>query len=236
MQKYVAIGIGIMLFILAIVGGITMGVVSQMQKTAPSTGTITTPNDTSHNKESTPESTTPSPQPPAGKNTLSDTSAKLSQVEKNAKIQTLTSGMKVEHDDMKNVTFYTYPNDNPPKIHITPYVGYDSSSNRAWLRNDLDFYSDDWIFFEQVLIKTDTKTHVLAYNRFQGESDVLYGSIHEWYDLPMDEKTLDAMRDAATSHTVKVRFQGKFSSDYTLTTQEIQQIKNMLDLCDVLNS
>lgn len=162
---------------------------------------------------------------------------KLTQEEKDKKIKLLSAGMKIENDDMQQITFYSYSNkytNGYYGIYIEPYIGV-TADKKAFLRNDMHYSGDGWIFFDRVYIKTDNKTYELNYPKYKAKHEVDDGSVTESYDLLMDDQTLAALRAAAKSQNVKIRFDGKYREDKVLSKVEIEHIKGILELYDVMN-
>lgn len=257
-KHYIAIGIGVILFVGAVIGGTLAGiaVISPQAATVPKTvaeqkevenhsaeksaheqSSKTQPPQQTVS-ESIPEQkqtqqTSPQPvQRPTITNNVAP--SKLTQAEKEAKIQELSSDMQVKTDDMRDITFY------PPKLDLkqptimNPYIGVKHPNETCVLRLEVCYTGDDWIFFDTVYIKTPTRTHILKYKPYTGDHDVSSGSVFETFDQAVDSDTLAALRDIAATGSAKIRLSGKYFSERNLSDDEVQRIKNILDLYDVL--
>lgn len=117
---------------------------------------------------------------------------------------------------------------------MNPYIGVKHPNETCVLRLEVCYTGDDWIFFDTVYIKTPTRTHILKYKPYTGDHDVSSGSVFETFDQAVDSDTLAALRDIAATGSAKIRLSGKYFSERNLSDDEVQRIKNILDLYDVL--
>lgn len=158
----------------------------------------------------------------------------ISKEEKLAKIQQMSANMKVKVDDMEGVTFYMWDYPYEKTVAIKPYVVVDNDTLKGTLRNLVSYRGDDWIFFTKILVKTDSGIYTMKFRNLESESDVYSHTVYEWYDIIADKDTISILNNIATSSTVKVRFSGKYSQEKILTDEEIDKIKMMLELYNVI--
>lgn len=144
--------------------------------------------------------------------------------------------MRIDHDDMRGVTFYTdkttpdYANVSNLSLYIA--TGQQSSPT---LRFKVSYKGEDWLFLESLLIKTDKGTHQIPLEYGEVKRDNSSGEIWEWYDVVADGDIYTIAQDIATSKNVKLRYNGQqYYKDRTITAKEKQALKNVFATYEAL--
>lgn len=141
-----------------------------------------------------------------------------------------TSKMRSKYDEFNNITWYndkSTPTSNASK-NFGLYFGK-SGNSKPVLRLKIRYTSDDWLFIEKYIIKTDNQTHTII-PEDRVERDHGYGEIWEWYDVPVDRQIYNIIKDLLASKSVKLRYSGEqYHSDRVITLKEINAIKNVLN-------
>ena len=160
--------------------------------------------------------------------------AKLA-AEKAKRMKAVTK-LKKRFDDVSGITWYEnqyfvhYNNTN----HTSIYIGK-RETGKPWMRLKMSYYGDDWIFFEQAYLSYDGNTRQVSFDRYRDrESDNSGGSVWEWIDVSVDESMISFLRQLVDGKSVKMRLSGKYTHTKTLTTSEINGIRDVLLAYDVL--
>jgi len=147
-----------------------------------------------------------------------------------------TKKLRTKYDDIKGITWYydkgtpQYTNYN--SFHL--YMGKEKSA-KPWLRFRIQYTADDWLFIESYVIKTDNDSYTISTSHGEVETDNGSGGIWEWYDVTIDNRLYNIIKDVINSKTVKLRYNGKqYYKDRTITTMEKQGLQNILDAYEAL--
>ncbi|AKN31800.1 hypothetical protein Ccar_13370 [Clostridium carboxidivorans P7] len=135
------------------------------------------------------------------------------------------SKIKIQHDDVENITWYmpeTYVLGN---IYI--YIG-ENSSKEIWLRQVFKYHGDDYIYIKQYVINIDGQiykitpnTSDIKYNYYSGGLNVAV------YDTNIN---LDLIQKIASSTKTIIRLQGdNDSKDFIISQAEKDNITNILN-------
>ena len=159
---------------------------------------------------------------------------RLAEKEKAEKLKALKK-LKKKHDDVSGITWYKQPyfthytNTNRTSI----YMG-DNGSNR-WLRLQMSYQGDDWIFFEHAYLSYDGNTKEIVYNKYDDkETDNGGGGVWEWIDLTVTKDVETFLREFAKSKNAKMRLTGKYTKTRNLTYNEKKGILDVLNGYDAL--
>ena len=132
------------------------------------------------------------------------------------------SNMIKKHDDITNITWYRDKN-TPKYLNSNGFFLYFSKDN---LRLKIQYYADDWLFIEKVIIKTDKEMHILT-PKFDRDNE--YGKIWEWADMYVDNIGIAIIEDIINSNSVKIRYEGsKYQKDITLSEKQKKALKDTL--------
>lgn len=146
----------------------------------------------------------------------------LKKKKKGEDLSKILSNMTKEYDDIKNITWYR-DKSSPKYANSNGFYLYFSKDT---LRLNIQYYADDWLFIEKVIIKTDKQMHILS-PRF--ERDNASGKIWEWADLYVDKSGMAIIEDIINSSSVKMRYEGsKYYKDISLTDKQRKALKDTL--------
>ncbi|WP_236979941.1 hypothetical protein [Membranihabitans maritimus] len=144
--------------------------------------------------------------------------------------------LRKKHDDVagtnwyKNSYFTHYNNRNLTSL----YMGH--KNNFEWLRLKMSYAGDDWIFFDEAYLSYDGNTIEVEFDKYDHkETDNSGGDVWEWIDVPVSDKIVDFLRRFCQSKNAKMRLSGKYTKTRTLTWNERQGIKDVLNGFDALN-
>ena len=170
----------------------------------------------------------------------------LSKLEKNRKTKAeemhrkrmrAVNKLKKKYDDVSNITWYY----NPYFTHYTNtnltsvYMG--EKEGTVWLRLEMSYTGDDWIFFETAYLSYDGNTLPIVFDRYKDkESDNSGGSVWEWIDVPVDDEMLSFLKEMVKGKSVKMRLSGKYTKTRNLSTNEVRGIEDVLLAYDVLKN
>lgn len=143
--------------------------------------------------------------------------------------------LKMKYDDVSGTTWYHNPyfthyvSDNRTSL----YIGKNGQS--LWLRLKMSYGGSDWIFFDRAFLSYDGNTKEIVFDKYKEQnSDNDGGDVWEWIDVAVDESTLVFLRNLANSKTAKMRLTGKYSETRTLSSSEMNGIRDILLAYDVL--
>jgi len=147
-----------------------------------------------------------------------------------------TKKLRTKYDDIKGITWY-YDKGTPQYTNYNTfhlYMGKEKTGN-PWLRFRIQYTADDWLFIQSYVIKTDNDSYTISTSYGEVETDHGSGDIWEWYDVPMNNRIYNIVKDVIKSKTVKLRHNGKqYYKDRTITEKEKQGLQNMLDAYEAL--
>lgn len=146
------------------------------------------------------------------------------------------SKLKKSFDDVSGITWYKNPyfTHYYESNHISIYIGQ-RDGGKPWLRLKMSYNGNNWIFFEQAYLSFDGNTKQISFDQYKDkETDVDGGKVSEWIDVNVDASTIDFLKKMVEGKTSKMRLSGKFSNTKTLTTIEVNAIRDVLLAYDVL--
>lgn len=144
--------------------------------------------------------------------------------------------LKKKFDDVSGDTWYS----NPYFTHYTNtnltslYIGQSGSS--VWLRLQMSYYGDDWIFFETAYLSYDGQTKVIEFDKYKDKETDHDSSVWEWIDIRVDDDLLAFLREMSNGKSIKMRLSGKYTKTRNLSAKEINGIKDVLLAYDVLKN
>lgn len=145
------------------------------------------------------------------------------------RIANLKSQMKISHDDVKNITWYK---DKTVRTFECIYVYFGQINNNITpLRLVLEYYGENWIFFNNVTFNIDGDIKTL---KFEPKRDNSGGSVWETVDVAMTPEYLELVKDIANSKNTKFRFGGDRIADKTVTDVQKKAIQRVLELYDLV--
>lgn len=147
-----------------------------------------------------------------------------------------TKKLRTKFDDMKEITWY-YDKSTPQYTNYNSfhlYIGKEKRS-KPGLRFRIQYASDDWLFIEGYVIKTDNETYTISTSYGEVEKDNGSGGIWEWYDVSMNNRHYVMIKDIISSKSVKIRHNGRqYYKDRTITSKEKQGLQNILNAYEAL--
>lgn len=148
------------------------------------------------------------------------------EAEKKAALAKLDKNLNKSTDEVREITWISHKKEPVLGNKMALYFGTEQGSAAKYpLRLKFQYYDDDWLFVESVIIKADDKTFDLGSKDF--ERDNSGGSVWEWNDEPLkDRKMLEAV---LTAKKVIVRFNGKqYYKDFVLPEPQKQAMKDII--------
>lgn len=134
--------------------------------------------------------------------------------------------LNTKTDEFTKLTWYI-----PAKNEILPngfylYFSQNEKTKITPLIMSINYHGSDWIFFEKMSVIAGGKNFNFEFNRYERKDDVRSG-VYESYDVPVDlyPGMTDLLNTIMTTDTVKVRFQGDKSNDFTLSLAQIKTIR-----------
>lgn len=143
--------------------------------------------------------------------------------------------LRTSKDEVKDIT-WMYDKSSPKYNDINSFHVYmgQKGESKPWLRLRIQYKSDDWLFIEKYLIKTDKNSYTIDADR-EMERDNGYGGIWEWYDTEVTQDNYKIIKDIIDSKNVVLRSEGKqYYKDRKISAIERQGLKNILDAYEAL--
>jgi len=162
-------------------------------------------------------------------------------------VEEATAGMLVAEDDFTgDKSFYS------TKTHVDEgrYIGTVTSRPPfySWLNQDgstgevtiavkYQYYSDDWIFFDQVHLKTGDTTYDFDLSHIISNHEVKDGGkVLEYYNIKPGSDMISAFRDLVANGSGKLRFEGRsYHKDYDISQEAIEGLEEILNAYDAIN-
>ena len=144
--------------------------------------------------------------------------------------------LKKNFDDVSGITWYKQPYfTHYNNTFLTSiYMGKEGSSK--WLRLNMSYYGDNWIFFEKAILSYDGNSKTIPFDKYKDkETDNSSGKVWEWIDVSVNESLRNFLREFAKSKNAKMRFSGKYTKTRTLTYNERKGILDVLNGYDALD-
>lgn len=167
--------------------------------------------------------------------TIQDNQRKQQEAEKAQRLQAVNK-LKKKYDDITGRTWYY----NPYFTHynnsnlVSIYIGTEKGT-KPWLRLEMSYYGEDWIFFEKAYLSYDGNTKEIYFDEYRNKkTDNSGGYVWEWIDVGVDDTMLQFLAAMVKGKDVKMRLSGKYTKTRNLTTKEINGIKDVLLAYDVL--
>lgn len=138
------------------------------------------------------------------------------------------SNMRTEYDDIKGITWYydksssKYARDN----NVYLYIGKDKDSS-VFLRFRVQYASEDWLFIEKYIFKTDNETIEYEPSEVKRDNNL---NIWEWSDESLNKANFSIVKKIISSNVCKLRYEGdKYYNDRVISSQEKKAFQNVLD-------
>ena len=151
-------------------------------------------------------------------------------------IRGLTADMLVAKE-MDGSTYYRYEDPTEDGIFLQPYIVRDGGGT-AVIHIILRHRGQSPMNFKGVGLQTSEEDVFFVRTSGNVVTSKTNNGIMEWCDQVADEESLKAMREVGDQLAGKILMlgvQGGSNDDRMLSATEAQRIKNMLELCDILN-
>lgn len=134
---------------------------------------------------------------------------------------------RAKKDEFNDLTFYTHK--KAPRYTSTnfiyPYIG--KKGDYFYLRLQLQYASNDWLFINKAIFLVDGKKYELT-GTWDRDNNT---RIWEWNDIAVDDDILFMLKDISNSKKTKVRYVGsQYHKDRVLTSKEKMIIKQTIDI------
>ena len=161
---------------------------------------------------------------------------------KKEQAQSLLSGMRVEGDKVRGMSFYYpkawkfYSNGSwaaDIRCFVLPYLGQDANS--TWLRLVYNYTDDDWVFFKKITVAADDQRFYKSFNYFDIVHDNGGGDVWEYIDTDVSDADIEMLWAIANATETIIRFEGDdYYSDFTVKDTDKQAIREVLTAYDAL--
>lgn len=165
-----------------------------------------------------------------------NTKISVTKAEVNEKLKSLSNGLEVQYDDMKELTYFRcHINlDNHPHIFLIPYVVVDENYNFS-LKNHILCVSTrnyEIIYFDTLYIKSSK-----GVENFKLDEKKIHRSYagEEFIDN-MSKPIYDKISESIEGNNIKFRLEGRVYSERNLTDEEISQIRAVFSIYKYLSS
>jgi glycerophosphoryl diester phosphodiesterase len=172
----------------------------------------------------------------------------LQELEKKKRKEQLLAGMSIHYDSMDDITRIAPKGIDPFELNI-PQNGYVFFPIIQLSGQDIDngitaisaiagFSQDDWIFMDRISFNVDGERFRWDFAYGDAQTEVGWGSIYEWVfrNSLLESNLKDDLQIIANGESVTIRFDGDTNSrDETLSKKQIRQIKEALELYELLN-
>ena len=103
-------------------------------------------------------------------------------------IFSILNNLSQKYDEFQDVTWVT---NKRVENNISVYGGFDGKTyiKPMFYRLVVSYSGKDWIFFEKMIVITDSGRYVINFKRLEQKTDVGYGYVYETYDVFLDTVT-----------------------------------------------
>ena len=147
-------------------------------------------------------------------------------------IFSILNNLSQKYDEFQDVTWVT---NKRVENNISVYGGFDGKTyiKPMFYRLVVSYTGKDWIFFDNMIVITDSGKYTIDFPKLEQKTDVGYGYVYETYDVFLDNTNKGIVRSMVNSDNVKIRLEGKENVyDFTLTKADKAGLKIMIDLMD----
>ena len=108
--------------------------------------------------------------------------------------------------------------------------------NDVWLCLRMSYYGDDWIFFENAYLSYDGNTKEIIFDKYKDKETDSDTEVWEWIDVPVLDDLLKFLEEMSKGKVLKMRLSGKYTKTRSLSSKEINAMKDILLAYDVLRN
>ena len=149
------------------------------------------------------------------------------------KIQKLTPYFRIKKDEFDpNQLVWHIPKSAPQYVNINGIYCYfqTNSGMPSNLRFQVQYHSDEWLFFKKVQFSIDDKAFEYIPSNTETDSGN-GGKIWEWFDEPVHESDKELLNALANAKSAKMKFIGSQYYDIkTISSNQIADIKRTIEL------
>lgn len=154
-------------------------------------------------------------------------------IEERMRRKRLLSSLQRSRDNVEGVTFYYAP-ETPLHAVANYWALYIGAPDHgvAYLRFRFMYTGETWLFIQGMTLNVDgQKLPDAPLNYFAVKRDNGAESVWEWYDEPVDEKSLGFFGTLAKSQKTVIRYEGtQYSKDRILSNAEKRGMRKVLDV------
>lgn len=157
------------------------------------------------------------------------------QVERKKKIDTEREKFNVKYDDIDGIT-WIYSKTKPYYDNIIAFYNYIGlkDDGQAWKRLLIRYHGDDWLFINEIIIKTDNNTYTIDASDSKRDHNA---DVWEWIDITESSVEEAIIHDIINSNKTKVRFIGsQYHHDWILPKNAIKGLQEIEDYHYKLNA
>jgi hypothetical protein len=141
--------------------------------------------------------------------------------------RTHLSKLKVERDEMREVSFYSHPKDKTnTNSKIRLYIS--ETKGQLGLRFVIEYWSDSWLFVRKAWTKIDgVSVDLPTENKWTRENSSQF--IWETSDTSLDKGGLFVIKKFANAKEPTIRFEGdKYYKDFKPSKEQLAMIREMI--------
>lgn len=155
------------------------------------------------------------------------------EVEKAKRMQAVNV-LRKKHDDVSGMTWYFSKKARNSGTYCQLYLGKGEGGD-VYLRLQMQYHGDDWIFFNQAYLSYDGNTREIEFNKYKDKETDVSGGVWEWIDVNVDDE-LPFIKKMVNGNSVKWRLEGRYTETRKFSAQEIAGMKEVLLAYDVLKN
>lgn len=146
-------------------------------------------------------------------------------------------GLKKNKDDFSQISFYKNIEHDPWSNLMSLYIGEDESEKDRWIRLKISYKSEDWLFFNRIILSYDERILEIPFLRSDKKTDNGFGGkIWEWIDIEPKQSILDYLKDFSMSTDAKIKFSGKTYYDTRkISEKERKLMVEMIEIWENIN-
>ncbi len=153
------------------------------------------------------------------------------------RLENALSNLTKETDSVTGYSWY-YSKNKPQyvnqRVYLLPHIGNTHKNDDWYLCMTTNYYGDDWIFYESLIINADGQRFDKQLDYSKIDRSVNKGQVAEFGTFVLKDSDIVWLRAIAKSDTAVVRFQGDHHQyDLTISESDKESIKQVLDIYDI---
>ncbi len=154
--------------------------------------------------------------------------------EEKAKRMQAVNVLRKKYDDVSGMTWYFSKKAKSSGTYCQLYFGRDNGGD-LYLRLQMQYHGESWIFFEQAYLSYDGNTKEIAFNKYKDKETDVSNGVWEWIDVNVDDD-ISFIKKMVNGQNVKWRLDGRYTETRKFSTQELMGMKEVLLAYDVLKN